>query len=156
MLFRGAALYYSRMSESLQTKIEALKRLFPTSMTHEERYDQVIALGRCLPSFQEDWKTESRRVEGCQSVLYLHSTWDGDRLQFYAYSEALISRGLAALLLHVYNGATPLEILALSPTFLSELGILSILSPSRSNGLAHMHTKIQQEALQCLMPRISP
>lgn len=130
-------------------KISALEARFALLRTDEERYMALIELGRALPPFLPEWKVEENRVHGCQSLLYLHTKWNGERLHFSVFSEALISAGLAALLLWVYSDEAPESILATSPSFLQTLGILGALSPSRSNGLAHVHARIKQEALQC-------
>ncbi len=143
------------MISNLQERIDSLTKLFPSSLSNEERYERLMALGRKLPPFPAEWKDITHRIEGCQSLLYLHTLWDGEVLRFQVYSEALISAGLAALLLHVYSNASPQSILTVSPRFLEELKILGILSPSRSNGLAHIHARMKQEALQCLMLPIS-
>lgn len=90
---------------------------------------------------------EGNRVHGCQSIMYLHTTLIDGKLTFYAHSDALISRGLAAILLEHYNGKTPKDLLLSEPTFLQEEGIISSLSPTRANGVASLWLKMKQAAV---------
>lgn len=134
------------MSESFQKKCEELKKFFAPQST-EERYKTLIEMGRKLPPYPEQHKTVDRIVPGCQSTLYLRATLKDGKLFFEAHSDALISAGLAALLINVYSGETPETILKCPPSFIQELGINSSLSLNRSNGLANIHLKMKQQAL---------
>jgi cysteine desulfuration protein SufE len=127
------------------------KEEFASCHTVEEVYHQIIALGKKLPFFDPSWKTEENRVVGCQSLMYLHVEQKEGKLFFSAFSEALISAGLAALLVFFYNEKTPEEILKTPPTFLVELKIPESLTPSRANGLSSLYTHIKKEALKCLL-----
>ena len=138
------------MSGTIQEKIAELEKRFAAYATSEARYDAVMEAGRHLQPFNPAWKVESNLISGCQSILYLRSHFENGKLFFWAYSEALISAGLAALLISVYSGATPEEILTTPPLFLQKIGVLGSLSPGRSNGLAHLHARMKQEALKCL------
>lgn len=82
--------------------------------------------------------------------MYLHSYLDNNKMHFSAYSEALISAGLAALLIAVYDGEGPEIVLKCPPLFLETIGIHSSLSPSRANGLSSLFLKMKQESLRCL------
>ena len=108
----------------------------------EELYTEIMKLS--LPPFDEAWKREENLVSGCQSIMYLKSEMQGDKIFFYAYSDALISRGLAALLVHFYSGMTPEEVLKTPPTFINDLGIPELLTPGRANGLASLYLKIKK------------
>ncbi len=119
--------------------------------SREELYQTIMEMGRELPPFEESWKTEENLVTGCQSILYLYSALNQDKLFFYAFSDALISKGLAALLISFYNGRTPEDVLKIPPTFIEELNIPQALSPSRAGGLASLHLKMKQQALQHLI-----
>jgi cysteine desulfuration protein SufE len=141
----------STMEETFQKKCEEMKEKF-SSLTPEERYDTLIEMGRRLPLFATSLKTADRIVPGCQSTLYLSTTLKEGKLFFEVYSEALISAGLAALLIYVYSGESPETILKCPPTFIAELGLTASLSPGRSNGLAHIHLRIKQEAVKVLIP----
>lgn len=140
----------SNMPDSFQKKCDQIKKIFAPQST-EERYKTLIDLGRKLPPFSENHKTADQIVPGCQSTLYLYAFFEEGKLFFEAYSDALISAGLAALLIAVYSGETPETILKSSPDFIRELGIHSSLSINRSNGLANIYLKIKQEALKILV-----
>ncbi len=119
---------------------------FSSCQNQEEIYHKIIQWGQKLPPFDPQWKTPENLVHGCQSVMYLHAWMEEDKLHFAASSDALISAGLAALLLNLYNGKTPQEILSTPPTVLQKLGIVESLSPSRANGLAALYLKMREIA----------
>ena len=125
--------------------------LFETCNTPEKKYEKIIELGRHLAPYPIEYKTPDHIVKGCQSVMYLHSQFDGNKIHFQIYSEALISAGLAALLLAVYNDESPNTVLTCPPKFLDELGIFKSLSPGRSNGLASLFQRMKQDALNFLV-----
>jgi cysteine desulfuration protein SufE len=104
----------------------------------EDRYKKLIELGKALPNLPENKKLEDYKVKGCQSQVWMHARLDHGQVVFEADSDALLVRGLVALLLRVYSGATPAEILATPPDFVKEIGLESKLSPSRANGLFSM------------------
>jgi cysteine desulfuration protein SufE len=111
-----------------------------------DRYQHIIDLGRKLPPFPEHWQDEAHRVQGCQSRVWLQPDLRDGRLFFAAASDAAIVSGLAALLLRVYSGRMPAEILAADPKFLKDLGLIEALSTNRGNGIAAMARKIQEYA----------
>ncbi|MGZ3748914.1 MAG: SufE family protein [Pseudobdellovibrionaceae bacterium] len=110
----------------------------------EERYKKIIEMGRQLPDMPEDLKTEENKVKGCQSQVWLAAqlTPQG-KMILQGDSDAMIVKGLVALLLRVYSGASPQEVLQTPPEFLKTLGFESNLSPSRSNGLHAMLKQIR-------------
>ena len=111
-----------------------------------ERYQYIIELGRKLPLFPEEWANDAHRVPGCQSKVWMHAERRGDKLYFAGASDAAIVGGLVALLLRVYTGRTPAEILATDPVFLKDLGLLEALSTNRGNGIASMARKLRERA----------
>jgi len=135
--------YFTERVLSLKTKLLSYQEA-------EERYVYIIELGKTAPPFLPEYKIAQNVVAGCQSILYLRTTHQDGKLFFSSYSEALISAGLAALLVAIYNDATPTTILLNPPTFLQEIGLLASLSPSRSNGLASIYLRMKQEALKVL------
>lgn len=139
-------MYFSCLDK--QAKV---KELFAPCRNAEERYETIIELGRALSPMDEREKVEENRVYGCQSLTYLKATLKGGEVFFAVTSEALISRGLAALLLYVYSGERPEVVIKCPPNYLEELGISASLTPSRANGLYSMHLRMQQEALKLLM-----
>lgn len=108
-----------------------------------ERYQYLIDLGRKLPPFPESLKTEANRLHGCQSMVWIVGQGDADEIRFQAISDSSIVSGLIALLLRVYSGRPAAEILATEPQFVQALGLKQHLSPTRSNGLAAMVTRIR-------------
>ena len=138
--------------ESCLNRQEEIKKLFRSASTPESKYQKIIELGKKLPPYPETLKTPEHIVQGCQSTLYLASTLSINRISFQAYSEALISSGLVYILLYIYSDQPPEAILKCPPPFLDDLGILSSLSPSRSNGLSSLYLKMQQEAIKHLLP----
>ena len=103
-----------------------------------DRYQYIIDLGRRLPEFPEDAKSEENRIKGCQSQVWFLADREDDRLVFQAISDAAIVSGLIALLLRIYSGRKPEDILATSPDFVAALQLEQHLSPTRSNGLSSM------------------
>ena len=133
--------------QGIEKKIERIKQRFSSALSQEERYQELIAMGRELSPYPEQMKLPIYQVQGCQSTLYLYSEMKDGKLYFSAAADALISAGLATLLLFVYSGQAPETLLKTPPAFLAELGILSSLTPSRSNGLAHIHQRMKRDAL---------
>ncbi len=111
------------------------------------RYQRIIQFGRELPAIDPQYQTEKNRVQGCQSQVWMHAelTPEGT-LQLYADSDALIVRGLVALLLKVYQHQLPSAILTEPLTFFDRLEMGAHLSMTRKNGLAAMVKQIQQYA----------
>lgn len=133
---------------NFELKQEKIKQIFNLCKSAEERYKKIIEFGNTLPPFPPSFKTEENRIQGCQSVMHLHTLFQDDVLIFYADSDALISRGLAALLISVYNGESPETVIKCPPTYLKEMGISQSLSPSRSNGLSSLFLRMQQDAIK--------
>jgi cysteine desulfuration protein SufE len=111
-----------------------------------DRYEYIIGLGRSLPPYPEELRTEDREVHGCQSQVWLDARLEDGRLHFLADSNALITKGLVALLVNLYSGRTADEIAAASLDFLRGVGLASHLTPSRVNGLHAMFKRIQRHA----------
>jgi cysteine desulfuration protein SufE len=110
----------------------------------EDRYKKIIELGKALPNLTDDLKTEDAKVKGCQSQVWLHASRDENKLlQFKGDSDALLVKGLVALVLQVYSGSTSEEILKSEPSFLNDLGLSQNLTPSRANGVAAMVRQIK-------------
>jgi len=151
MLSNTKCLRLHFMSETFQKKSDAIKKFFIQFSTAEDRYNALIDRGRKLPLFPTDQKISQNLVSGCQSNLYLISRMVDGLVYFEAASDALISAGLAAILISVYTGESPATILKTPPQFLFDLGIHASLSPNRSNGLANIHLRMKQDALNFLV-----
>lgn len=144
------------MTTSCQTKQNKIKSTFAQCQHAEARYNAIIEMGRKLPKLEPHNKTPENLVKGCQSTMYLHSDLRDDVVIFSADSDAMISAGLAALLVEVYSGETPETILTCPPQYLEELGLRASLTPSRANGLYSIHLKMKQEALKWMMKKQKP
>ena len=115
-----------------------------------DRYQYLIDMGRQLPELPADDRVDDNKIKGCQSQVWFVVEPDGDRLTFRAISDAAIVSGLIALLLRIYSGRRPADILATPPDFVTALGLESHLSPTRSNGLASMLEAIRGFAADAL------
>jgi cysteine desulfuration protein SufE len=111
-----------------------------------DRYQFIIELGRKLPPFPEAWRNDAHRVPGCQSKVWVEAVLRDGLLYLGGMSDAAIVSGLIALLLRVYSGRAPAEIVATDPVFLKDLGLLEALSTNRGNGIAAMARKIRELA----------
>lgn len=132
---------------TIQEKQNQLVQEFETVGDWEERYKKIIAMGRQLPEMAENLKTDDNKVKGCQSQVWMHAELSDDgKMILHGDSDAMIVKGLVAVLLKVYSGADPEEILKSPPTFLRSLGFEGNLSPSRANGLHAMLKQIQHFA----------
>jgi cysteine desulfuration protein SufE len=112
----------------------------------KDKYKYIIDLGKQLPTYPDELKTEANRIHGCQSQVWIDIQHQDGRLAMQATSDAAIVAGLIAILLRVYNGLTPQEIINTPLDFLAKTGLLQHLSPNRSTGLYHMIKRIQAEA----------
>lgn len=112
-----------------------------------ERYQYLIELGRRLPPFPEPERIEANRLHGCQAGVWLVADYRDGKLDFEATSDAAIVAGLIALLLRVYSGRPPDQILATSPAFIDEIGLAEHLSPHRANGLSLLLSRIRTLAM---------
>lgn len=127
-----------------------------TYATREDKYCKIIELGRQLPPYNPVHRIPENVVPGCQSTMYLHACLEGDRVIFTAESEALISAGLAAILINAYSDESPETILKCPPDFLETLGIRATLTPSRANGLHSIYLRMKQDALKLLVGQAKP
>jgi len=117
---------------------------FAKFKTWEDRYKKLIQMGKDLEAIPENLKTEESKVKGCQSQVWLHARLnDQGQIILQADSDALLVRGLVAMLLKIYSGATPEDILTTPPEFLKAIGFEGNLSPSRANGLFSMIKQIR-------------
>lgn len=132
---------------SLDARIAEVTRDFQSVSEWEDRYKKLIELGRALPEMPADKKLEDYKVKGCQSQVWMHARLDQGHVLFDADSDAILVRGLVALLLRVYSGATPDEILNTPPDFVKDIGLESKLSPSRANGLYSMIKQMKYYAM---------
>ncbi len=131
---------------SAAAAIEAIAEELDVFDDWMDRYQYIIELGRKLPPYPDAWADDAHRVPGCQSKVWMEAERRGDTLVFAGASDAAIVAGLVALLLRVYSGRTPQEIMATDPVFLKDLGLLEALSTNRGNGIASMARKLRERA----------
>jgi cysteine desulfuration protein SufE len=112
-----------------------------------ERYEYIIELGKSLPLINDAYKLESNLISGCQSKVWLHSEIENDTINFTADSNAILTKGIVALLLRVFNNQKPSDILSAKLYFVDEIGLKEHLSPTRANGLVSMIKQIKLYAL---------
>ncbi|WP_295899138.1 SufE family protein [uncultured Bdellovibrio sp.] len=129
---------------SIQERQNKIIQDFSALTQWEDRYKKIIEMGKALPEMPENLKTEQNAVKGCQSQVWLSANLNEQgQMILQGDSDALIVKGLVGLLLSVYSGASPSEILATPPEFLKALGFEGNLSPSRANGLHSMLKQIK-------------
>jgi len=112
-----------------------------------DRYNYLIELGNDLPAIDPKYRTNEYLINGCQSKVWLHADLQDGRLQFNADSDAIIVKGIVALLVKLMNDRTPAEILENDLFFIDEIGLKQNLSPTRSNGLLAMVKKMRLYAM---------
>lgn len=112
-----------------------------------EKYELIIEAGKSLEKMEDTFKTDENMIRGCQSRVWLHSTYRDGRVFYEADSDAIITRGLIALLIRTYNSQSPQDIIETKPHFVEAIGLREHLSPTRSNGLLAMIKQIKLEAL---------
>ncbi len=128
----------------------AIREEFAFFSDWSERYQYLIDLGRKLPEFPEEWKTEEHRLKGCQSMVWIVPQGDASRLDFRAVSDSAIVSGLIYLALRVYSGRSAAEIAGTDADYIGDIGLARHLSPTRSNGLAALLDFIRTQASQHL------
>jgi cysteine desulfuration protein SufE len=112
-----------------------------------ERYEYLIELGRSLPIIDQQYKLDENIIKGCQSKVWLYSEMNDTKIDFTADSDAILTKGLVALLLRVFSNQTPENILKADTLFIDEIGLKEHLSPTRANGLVSMLKQIKLYAI---------
>lgn len=112
-----------------------------------ERYEYIIEIGKTLPLIDPQYKTNDNLIKGCQSKVWLHANSENETIIFTADSDAILTKGIIALLLRVYSNQTPKNILDSEPFFIDEIGLKEHLSPTRANGLVSMIKQLKLYAL---------
>jgi cysteine desulfuration protein SufE len=112
-----------------------------------DKYNLLIDMGKELPAIDPKYKTKDFLIEGCQSKVWLHPAYDGDLINFTADSDAIITRGIVALLIKVLSNRSPDEIISSDLYFIEKIGLRQNLSPTRSNGLLSMVRQMKLYAM---------
>ena len=113
----------------------------------EGKYEHLIELGKSLPKIEESLKTDERIIKGCQSKVWLHSEKKNDFIVYTADSDAIITKGMVALMIRVLSHQKPQDITGANLDFISKIGLTEHLSPTRANGLVSMIKQMKLDAL---------
>jgi cysteine desulfuration protein SufE len=112
-----------------------------------DKYNYLIELSKDLPEIDPKYKTQQYLIEGCQSKVWLYADLEGDKVRYSADSDAIITKGIAALLIRVLDNQKPADILKNELYFLDDIGLQQNLSPTRSNGLLAMVKQMKLYAM---------
>lgn len=113
----------------------------------EERYQYMIDLGKTLPIIEEQYKTDDNVIKGCQSKVWVHAEMEDDKVVFTADSDAIITKGIIAILIRVFSNQSPQAIIDADTAFIDEIGLKEHLSPTRANGLVSMIKQLKMYAV---------
>lgn len=112
-----------------------------------QRYEYIIELGKNLPLIKEEFKVDENLIKGCQSKVWLQGEQNDDKIVFTADSDAILTKGIIAILIRVFSNQTPKDIIDAEMGFIDEIGLKEHLSPTRANGLVSMIKNIKMYAL---------
>jgi cysteine desulfuration protein SufE len=112
-----------------------------------ERYEYIIELGKNLPLIKEEFKTENNLIKGCQSKVWLQGEQNDDKVVFTADSDAILTKGIIAILIRTFSNQSSKDILEADMDFIDKIGLKEHLSPTRANGLVSMIKNIKMYAL---------
>ena len=129
---------------AVQEKIVEEFSLFDDWM---QRYEYMIELGKSLPLIDPEYKIEDYIIKGCQSKVWIHANLEEDKLVFTADSDAIITKGIIAILIRVFSNQHPNAILGADTSFIDKIGLKEHLSPTRANGLVSMIKQLKMYAI---------
>ncbi len=112
-----------------------------------QRYEYMIDLGKSLPLINEAYKTDDYIIKGCQSKVWVHAQMEDNKIHFTADSDAIITKGIIAILIRAFSGQSPQDIIDADTAFIDEIGLKEHLSPTRANGLVSMIKEIKLYAV---------
>jgi cysteine desulfuration protein SufE len=112
-----------------------------------QRYEYIIDLGKSLPLIDEQFKTEDNIIKGCQSKVWVHADQNGEKVVFTSDSDAILTKGIIAILIRAFSNQKAADILEANTDFIDKIGLKEHLSPTRANGLVSMVKKIKMYAL---------
>jgi cysteine desulfuration protein SufE len=130
--------------KEIQNEIVAEFSMFDDWM---ERYEYIIELGKGLPLIAEEFKTDDNIIKGCQSKVWVHAEEKDGKVFFSSDSDAILTKGIIAILIRTFSNQTPASILEANTDFIDEIGLKEHLSATRANGLVSMIKKIKMYAL---------
>ncbi|MGX1024470.1 SufE family protein [Flavobacterium sp. CS20] len=112
-----------------------------------QRYEYMIELGKSLPLIDDQYKTDDYTIKGCQSKVWVHADMEDDKVVFTADSDAIITKGIIAILIRVFSNQKPKDIIEANTDFIDKIGLKEHLSPTRANGLVSMIKQLKMYAL---------
>jgi len=130
--------------EEIQNEIVEEFAMFDDWM---QRYEYMIELGKSLPIIEEQYKTEDNIIKGCQSKVWVHAELEEDKLVFTADSDAIITKGIIAILIRAFSNQKPIDIIEANTDFIDQIGLKEHLSPTRANGLVSMIKQLKLYAI---------
>lgn len=133
----------SAISDTKQTLIDELDLFQDWS----DRYEYIISLGKKLPSMSPEYRTEDNLIKGCQSQVWLEATKKGDKIKFHADSDSVITKGMIALFIRVFDMQSADSIITDDMSFINETGLKEHLAPTRANALHLMASRMKQKAI---------
>jgi cysteine desulfuration protein SufE len=113
----------------------------------EERYQYMIDLGKSLPLINPAYKTDNNIIKGCQSKVWVHAEMENEKVIFTADSDAIITKGIIAILIRVFSNQSPRDIIEANTDFIDKIGLKDHLSPTRANGLVSMIKQLKMYAI---------
>ena len=130
--------------EEIQNEIVEEFAMFDDWM---QRYEYMIELGKSLPIIEEQYKTEDNIIKGCQSKVWVHAELEEGKLVFTADSDAIITKGIIAILIRAFSNQKPMDIIEANTDFIDQIGLKEHLSPTRANGLVSMIKQLKLYAI---------
>ena len=132
---------------NIKERQEAMVEEFEMFDDWMQRYEYMIELGKSLPLIDEQYKTDENIIKGCQSKVWVHADMKDGKVVFTADSDAIITKGIIAILIRVFSNQEPQAILDANTDFIDEIGLKEHLSPTRANGLVSMIKQLKMYAL---------
>lgn len=132
---------------SIQERQEEIIEEFSMFEDWMQRYEYMIELGKSLPLIDEKHKIEENIIKGCQSKVWVYAEMDDDQVNYTADSDAIITKGIIAILIRVFSGQKPEDVMNADTSFIDEIGLKEHLSPTRANGLVSMIKQMKMYAI---------
>jgi cysteine desulfuration protein SufE len=132
---------------SIQERQEEIIEEFSMFEDWMQRYEYMIELGKSLPIIDEKHKIEENIIKGCQSKVWVYAEMDDDQVNYTADSDAIITKGIIAILIRVFSGQKPEDVMNADTSFIDEIGLKEHLSPTRANGLVSMIKQMKMYAI---------
>jgi cysteine desulfuration protein SufE len=135
------------MSSPIESIEQEIVEEFSLFDSWEDKYEYIIDMGKKLPPLNEAYRTEDNKIKGCQSQVWMHSDLKDGRVYYEADSDAMIVKGLASMLVRVFSGQKPEDIVNAPVRFIDNIGMTSHLAQTRSNGLRAMLKQMKLDAV---------